>query len=407
MDLESSLDFDNHINSSPDLHCNSTKMQFLPNITTYLNIPQNNLPDIRILTWTWNTQSVRLAETNDPEIYRLHRLKTQDGWLFSAELPDFWLEMAQKIRSEKPTICIFGFQEDAYPGSYFHSHFLPEACAELGYQLFKRAKNIGAGKTSYQGLVSLNPCLRGLRTSVYILADQISDFNLKYEPVHYNDSFSYNKGATAIYLTLPGYYGIEDTLAIVNIHLPMNSPSLSAAVQTHDPHVRQDEVFIQDRFLNAAYRTCVLQARAHPKFVLFFGDFNYRFSPFVNWSARLTGEQILANLANRPFLDEFQESMKRSNIYSFEEGVNNIGPQFAPTCKMIKSRIPGDTHISSYSLGKKDQRVPSYCDRILYNNLADDPQKKIICEQYDRWDVGIMTKSDHAGVNGLFVIRYF
>jgi len=373
--------------------------------SNFLN--SENFLDIRICAWTWNTQSVRLAETTNPEVYESHRAKTSEGWFFSAEFPDFWPNLATQIQSEHPTICVFGFQEDAYPGSYFHSHFLPEAMNKLGYQLFKRVKNLGAGKTSYQKITSQGPCLRGLRTSVYILDDQINNFLLRYQPVHYNDSFSHNKGAVAIYLTLPSTHGIEDTLAIVNLHLPMNSQSLFEAVRTRDPHVRQDEVFIQDRFLNAAYRTCVLQAEAQPKFALVLGDFNYRFTPYVNWSARQTAEQILINPARRIYPDEFQESRRKENIYSFEEGVNNQGPQFAPTCKMSKSRKAGSTDPSSYVFGKQDQRVPSYCDRILYNNLSSDSQKQIFCEKYDRWDFGIMSKSDHAGVTGIFTIRYY
>lgn len=385
--------------NNPEIPKQFNKGQF-NRVTNYIR------PDISVAVWTWNVQSIRLAESLDPEVLQQHRAKTQDGWLYSSEIPDFWPGISQYIAQINPTICVFGFQEDAFPGSYFHSHFLPTYFEPLGYRLFKRVKNMGIGKTSYQGLLSMNPCLRGLRTSVYIRNDMISKFRLQYSPIHYNDSYFYNKGAVAIYVTLPNEYGGEDTLAIMNVHLPMNSPSLSETVTWKDQKIREDQVLIQDMFLNAAYRKCILQAPANPKFVIVCGDLNYRFAPCINWSAKLTGEHILQSLPRLPFLDEFQESMRRGNIYSFEEGVNNVGPTFAPTCKMSKTRTAGNTTLESYSCGKQDQRVPSYADRILYNNRNVDPSKQIFCQNYDRWDFGVMVKSDHAGVFGEFIIRY-
>jgi hypothetical protein len=59
----------------------------------------------------------------------------------------------------------------------------------------------------------------------------------------------------------------------------------------------------------------------------------------------------------------------------------------------------------TWKTGKQDQRVPSWCDRILYNKFGNDGHN-LICTHYDRFDVGeTMSKSDHAGVLSIFELK--
>ena len=70
---------------------------------------------------------------------------------------------------------------------------------------------------------------------------------------------------------------------------------------------------------------------------------------------------------------------------------------------MIKGREPGDVELKAYNLGKEKQRQPSWTDRILYNTTPDSTSS-IRCDSYERFDIGNMKLSDHAGVKATFTI---
>jgi hypothetical protein len=149
--------------------------------------------------------------------------------------------------------------------------------------------------------------------------------------------------------------------------------------------------------------------------VIYFGDFNYRLADprpasqvAYELNARAQDVEFLQQLYNEH--DELKEQMRRKNIYEFSEGINNRGPSFIPTCKMARGRVTGElisyTDISDsaeyWKTGKQDQRVPSWCDRILYHKFGEDDHN-LVCVYYDRFDVGsVMAKSDHAAVMSVF-----
>ena len=55
-----------------------------------------------------------------------------------------------------------------------------------------------------------------------------------------------------------------------------------------------------------------------------------------------------------------------------------------------------------WNTGKYNQRIPSWCDRILYTKFQDDGHQ-LICTYYDRFDHGtVMSKSDHAATIAIF-----
>lgn len=359
-----------------------------------------------ILAYSWNSQSNRVAESLSPEVIEEHRdvpylsLISPRAWRYQGVLPDFWTPLEAKIKKDQPKIVSVGFQEDVRPGSYFHSHFLPEQMTALGYRLYDRATLMGVGQTTVTGLTQADPFVRGLRLSVYLHTDFRSRRAVDWKSRTYSPSFVRNKGAVAIYVTLPD----NEVLAVINAHFPFDAKSLNETVLKRDLMIRHNAVLIQDRFFNEAYRYLVLEAPSKPKYVLFMGDLNYRIDPFIDWSARETGKLLLETLAGSKEKyqelidqhDELRQQMKKENLYPLLEGIDDKGPIFAPTCKMVQNRPPGRFLLQDYSLGKMDQRVPSHCDRILY--------KEMTCLEYDRFDHGVMSKSDHAGVIGLYQI---
>lgn len=361
---------------------------------------------VSIFAVCFNTNSVRLCESLDPNVVGNNRTSgylIPTTWRYDCEIADFMVPLFERIDQKRPTIVVFSFQEDVRPGSYVHSHLLPELMPKHGYKIFERTTLMGVGRTSYTGLKEYDPFVRGLRTSVYIQESNFNSFNLVFKSLEYTNSIFQNKGASAIYITLPN----QEFLAIINCHFPFEPYSLMKAVSEKDTLIRDNAVYQQDIFFNEMYRKLVIDCDAKPNYVLLMGDLNYRIQPFENWAADKSAEKLLAALDN-PVLysqlihqyDEYSLQSEKGNIYKFNEGVNNVGPQFAPTCKMTKQRS-SELSIDSYRLGRENHRVPSHCDRILYKTV-ESRKVDLICTEYDRLEYGITNKSDHTPVIGTF-----
>jgi hypothetical protein len=142
--------------------------------------------------------------------------------------------------------------------------------------------------------------------------------------------------------------------------------------------------------------------------IFFFGDLNYRvFSLDRTYSVETFFTKTAYEYVYHNF-DELKRELSLGRIQlDFEEGIDNEGPMFAPTCKMRKPRKKKEdsSQISDiYNLGS-GQRKPSWCDRILYYD-SEGVLYKTHCIYYDRLDEGkTMQKSDHAAVVGIFQIK--
>jgi len=339
---------------------------------------------MKIFIFSWNTASVCLA--GDLE------------GLSKGIKPDFFIPLIKEIESESPEIVIFGLQEDRYPGSYFQSHFLPQEMPKYGYKLIKKSSMMGVGVTSYKNLYNLDLMVRGLTTSIYIK----TEMNAISEVEWYYTSSTRGKGGLIIHLLINQEY-----ISIGNVHMPFNSYSLIETRKENDPMIRQNELNKTNIYFNEIVSNLMSNSPA-----IFFGDFNYRSSD-PRPATKIVEEIINDNYS--PYYDELRQQMSRQNIYPFNEGIENKGPKFLPTCKLVKGRpdfisinnniIPdfpkkpisrderGDLY---YNVGKFNQRVPSHPDRILYTNL-------IICTRYESFDVGCaVKKSDHAPIIGVF-----
>lgn len=122
------------------------------------------------------------------------------------------------------------------------------------------------------------------------------------------------------------------------------------------------------------------------------------------------------------------------DLKKFEEGINNTGPQFMPTCKMMINRNPkkcgesidlGEkkrkekfvikrkgkkiltTEDECYKFGNINHRVPSWCDRIMYQSKY----KNIItikCLEYNSFNgTSLVTQSDHDPVYGIYELKEY
>jgi hypothetical protein len=368
-----------------------------------------------IMVLSWNTQSIKLAETLDNEVAEQHRsMITIPGfdtklstWIYRCKMPDFFETWVDKIKETDPDIIIVGFQEDRYPGSYFHSHLLPVEMPKLGYALLKRTKLMGVGATSVKGLQGGDPFVRGIRISVYVkdaLYGVIYAAEKELRLAIANDGQDEyvcppiairNKGTTASYICLPGY----GRIAILCCHLPFHADNILEQRTHQNDMLRQTELNLINNYFNESINLLVTKRNPVPAHVIFFGDFNYRVAYPGNAStiASLLSENPTEDDLNNLYIkyDELYAQRAKENIYHFNEGIDNKGPVFLPTCKLDSER--------KYRTGKQDHRIPSWCDRILYKDFVQEDGHHLSCLYYDRFDVGeTMALSDHAGVLAIF-----
>lgn len=377
---------------------------------------------MKILAITWNTQSCQNTDITE------------------------WI--GNRIKLDTPELICIAFQEDAKPGTSFHSMVLPKFLETKGYNLLKRARLMGIGKTTLK-----NYTMRGLRLSIYVTSTrykEILDYEAnivychgnnttmeqykkymdssdKYEQENYSSKW-HNKGAVAIYISHP----IIGTICVINTHLYFDSNNICPK-NIVDLTVSNKITFTQNLMFNNIYNQFVLFKdiygnsatfnipRPYPNHIICMGDLNYRVNPYLGksliYNIPKDSISIIDKLSESRFLDslyeycdELKNEMERKVIPFMCEGPNNSGPKFKPTAKMCKPRlidqtkyandvIPYKCSYNRYKPGKKHHRFPSWTDRILYLS------KSMKCIEYDRFYIyGIMDNSDHDGVYGIYTL---
>lgn len=406
---------------------------------TTTTIPTNK----KIMCFCWNTESVRLCESLNQSTVDQNR---QPGYMASmlpfnapniagfswlpCEIADFLANIKMSITTNQPDLIVIGFQEDAFPGSYFHSHLLPEEMGKINYKLLKRSNLKGLGVTTAKSVIGGDiPKARGLRTSLYVKSEELDNIinaetNIRQffgydgqQVYNCSSTFTRGKGATASYVKFPGKDGV---IAIINSHLPFNSKSLITSKQQHNKMLRQNQLNYSNICFNNIVEELVLAPISKGidiSHVILMGDLNYRI-----WIGNHTATQIIQNMITNTFNnvtlnsyylnnDELRSQIQKENIYQFQEGVNGSGPMFAPTCKMSKGRddncqlnmATNSPSPNCWKLGKEDQRVPSWCDRILYHKFNPNNNTNLFCTAYQRFDLQkTMKLSDHAAIVAVF-----
>lgn len=380
---------------------------------------------LKIFVFTWNTESVRMGESLCREEIEHNRSGILARYRFAAEIPDFFPILIDRIVKSCADIVVIGFQEDASPGNYMHSHVLTEEMPKHGYRLLSRTKMMGVGATTVKALCSFDFKMRGLRMSIYaksVLAEAIeneedtlvTDIGSPHKSfICRGSALLHNKGALASYIRVP-HVG---TIAFINSHLPFNSDGILRTAITGDPMIRANDVLFQNICFNDIYRNLVLDLQVHPDYVIMLGDYNYRNKecPDALLVANAMESQPSRDLFEKFYLncDELHDQMTKGNIYPLLEGPDNSGPTFLPTGKLSKHR-PKDydkvtkgkqrDDIQVFKVGVGNQRTPSWLDRILYNTL-NHHRTPLRCDLYDRFDEGeTMKMSDHAGVIGIYSV---
>lgn len=392
-----------------------------------------------IAVFSFNTSSLCITETLQPDVKEENRKSRFSTW-YDGIYPDFFIHVITILTGYSPDVIVFGNQEDRYPGSYLHSHFLPTYMPKYDYVLLKKSSLMGVGVTSYKNLLKSDLMTRGLSTSIYVkeslypsMMEEEIDIRREVggdgQTYYLHNKVTRGKGATAAYIKFPD----REKIAIINSHLPFDSKTLIESILYEDPMIRQTDVNSSNVCYNSIIENLVIKQPYPPGHVIFFGDLNYRVS--LRSKATTIAEALSSNpsigyLKSLLRYDELRREMSKGNIYQMKEGVEDQGPIFLPTAKLVKRRkvisttlkedkeevtieeervmisdrgstkVRGDTY---WNTGKYDQRIPSWCDRILYRDF--NSKMKTECIYYDRFECGnCINHSDHAGVIGVFVI---
>ena len=218
---------------------------------------------MRTLLISWNPKGIHLAETLNREVFERNREGYLSLYPRDSVIPDFFNSWRDLIVNKDPEVVIVGFQEDAKPGSYFHSHLLPDEMSKIGYTLLTRER-----------LISLNWSPGGLRTSIYA---RVEIFVEKID--YYSSDYFHRYGGLATTILLTD----GTTFTVVNVKGPEGSK-----VEAQE---RQDELFSNNRLINELTR------RFKPN--ILFGDLGYR-----------DGEAII--------------QMEKKNMYTYDVGVNTL-----------------------------------------------------------------------------------
>lgn len=263
-------------------------------------------------------------------------------------------------------------------------------------------------------VVGINSCgLVGVRTGVIASKD-------------YNSSIRFTAYKSAAFSQL-GKGSIS-----VDMHLQREEEHYHVHfINTHLPFVGSEPDYglqIRDQALSDLLGYCeqtVIDNQSLSRFLS--GDLNYRIcfpdseleEEYLQLAER--GQLTPEDMARYLPYDQLQ-TLRETLLVDYREGPDDLGPQFLPTCKLLKTQPPPEpeqpvleqlsalpsrvrarvrrTSVSSqgrpYHVRKEGQvRTPSWCDRILHYGNVD-------CLCYDSFDHGTTTRSDHRPVYGLY-----
>ncbi len=296
-------------------------------------------------------------------------------------------DIDSRITAEVKLIVV-ALQEAVKPGSQFMSLILPNHLATKGFSCHCRSRLMGVGVTTYKALQRFDLRLRGLRLALFVHESWLDDCPPVVESYCYCSGmyqYSLGKGGLAFSLQLPNGLG---TLKLVNLHLPFSASSLNS----QEDSVRQASIEWQTDALKDIWNQLVDLEK--DDYVFLVGDYNYRVRL---WSGETVNsidysDPLKVYLERDELLTEL--SRENSRLPHLQEGIENRGPQFPPTAKLIQKG--GGT----FNHGKYNRRAPSWCDRILYNQ-----SESITCLNYERLEPNAATEnSDHAAITARFAL---
>jgi transposase-like protein len=417
------------------------------------------MTDTRLFTFTWNCANIKTCKFKSK-----CKDKLDENCSYCSDekcyVPTFAQHLVDYVVHNEFNIVFISTQEDRASNN-LHSEYL--------LQYFKEKDYIVLDKSQYKYMnIGIPGFKRGLSGSLFFKESYLIDLEKKskikkienkktmfginqkkYKSIIINND---NYSCSAIFGNSCGICINVKINAInysfINIQLQFNTKTL----KTYKKKKNYDK-----------YRLPVLnnQSACFSKIINYFkkkfksdviivaGDLNYRIKYSEQEGAKNINNKItkFGTMDDLKFLyttrDELHSQINSKNIQPFLEGVDNTGPMFLPTFKIVKhkygdyktcdgpkirskhrdktnkgDRLSCQCHDEDmtkckidysdkkcYKLGKRDQRAPSWSDRILYMNTSTDLD--IRCIEYSSYDFSqIMAMSDHVSVYGSYRITF-
>ena len=363
----------------------------------------------KVLALCWNTNGLKICETLSSSIKEEARKGYKQLYTQDCDYADFVPQLKTLISKVLPDIVCIGFEQDPNTGTYFHSKLLPHVMeSDLPYkQIYRDTMSGGTLSTS-------GPVGGALRMSIYGKGGWgKSTLKKTYECSSLKDG----TGGMSCVLDLNG-----KLLAVINAFVAFDKDSVVKARTSvgnypkderfrGDPMIRQDALNYANICYNGIVRELALSLKNRPDYVILMGDLNYR-NDQLDFIAETSAKMFSGNAPDalpehaRSYyekFDELRQQMIKGNIYQYDEGLDNRGPEFAPVCIMKKGRTcKGDNYSDCWDT-KVKYILPSWCNRVLYKNYNN--SDKMCCLKYNRFDEGdTMKKSKNAAVYALFQI---
>lgn len=373
--------------------------------------------DLKILTFFWNAETLRLCETSSQK--DADKRRSGIGAIFgrkSCYAPDFMRNIEQHLNkytdADEDSVDIVAISTvEKTSDSYFHSEYLPSALPKIDYILFHTTtmKDIGDGDSS-------------LRLSVYIKRSIIDQFVLESNKVFYffghDGTFEFrcrSKGRSSGFISINlghAYYG---TISLNAVTLPDSSKMMK---KMEEGRYRS--------MLSSANNICLsnMMNELDDKIV---EDWQRQLNVFImgnfNYVLDLPSEQLRdlkdSDLTERKIQellshDEFIKVKSKILGEGFAEGVDDKGPTFSPTWSLRLDRGSKDCQVGDTldrglkSLVRKcysaDSRFIGWKSRIVYGNYEDSTYKTS-CEFYQSYDVGNIRRTGETAIIGVFNLK--
>ena len=320
-----------------------------------------------------DANGLRICENLDQFIVNSNRQSFFSRFRGVCNLPDFFLPLANELSTNNPSVFVLAVLNGASSNTYLHSDFLPNNMGQLGYSFVSRDDSFDKDKLSLS--IYVKKSLIGLTLGTAQLMSK-----LKGNKASYDD---YNNRAMVAYLSLSGFGNIAFLLYDVDA----KHDSIKLSLDKKDYMYRQIVVNRNCSFIDATIQTFakdVISSGVVIDYVFAIGDLGmrtrmYSSSGLLDVPKLLplleanNNQNILTSLYNQ--YDELYLSRKANIVYDLQEGINNNGPDFRPTCEYRKGRD------SNCSIGCYDTSsiAPSWCLRSTSLSLIN---KAVKCLKY-------------------------
>lgn len=379
----------------------------LENMHEYKRPEQFEAPEkLRVFCVSWNAESINQCGFGNGNWYGSRSV----GFTGRYDIPcykneDFVNFVIEK--SKNADLIVISLQESVKPGDYLLSYTIPDKLRMAGFVLLRRHREMGAGATT-----AVTGKLRGLRMSILVRKELYFDMNIRTlsppegtfkacSNTSWTNRFAdiiRGKGGIGITVNAPSFGNI----LFIDYHLPFVSERLSNNDTLElNQYVKHQIDCFKETFVKFV-------DEQQPDFVIVMGDLNFRLKRLREPDMFDENGKMKIDFAKWYNSNDELNSVldKYIGLKNLKEGVDNIGPRFAPTCKMLKGRDSNCTDRKCYQVSHSDKfnRIPSWCDRILYAKIKNKPGLNMETIEYDRFDQGDMVCSDHAAVYSILEI---